>query len=33
MKRSPVYLRWREDTLEQGKKEGLREGAQNAGSG
>ena len=26
MKLSPVYLRWREDTLEQGKKEGLREG-------
>ena len=25
MKRSPVYLRWREETLEQGRREGFRE--------
>ncbi|MGB3512120.1 MAG: hypothetical protein WBA93_23350 [Microcoleaceae cyanobacterium] len=28
MKRSPVYLRWREDTLEQGFQEGLQESQQ-----
>ena len=26
MKLSPVYLRWREDTLEQGRQEGRQEG-------
>ena len=28
MKLSPVYLRWREDTLEQGHQEGRQEGQQ-----
>ena len=28
MKLSPVYLRWREDTLEQGSQEGRQEGIQ-----
>ena len=28
MKLSPVYLRWREDTLEQGRQEGRQEGIQ-----
>ena len=28
MKRSPLYLRWREDSLEQGRQAGIQEGRQ-----